>query len=185
MKNEVCVPILKTCPFPELQKGGEWQFYKFHFLVLSSFGLDRIRVIPQVFRVMDARVHEPFYRGLSSSKRVRYWPFKRINYQQLHRIVDKVQSEDLERHELRSLSTYSEKKKETRSTPNGPIFGDLSLSRIKGEKWPSADGHGPSYNWYLSLSFNPFVVHRYPFASASEASFCVVFRPVLPRLTPR
>ena len=144
MKNEVCVPILKTCPFPELQKGGEWQFYKFHFLVLSSFGLDRIRVDPQVFRVMDARVHEPFYRGLSNSKRVRYWPFKRINYQQLHRIADKVQSEDLERHELRSLSTYSEKKKETRSTPIGPIFGDLSLSRIKGEKWPSADGHGPS-----------------------------------------
>ena len=138
-----------------------WQFYKFHFLVLSSFGLDRIRVDPQVFRVMDARVHGPFYRGLSSSKRVRYWPFKRINYQQLHRIADKVQSEDLERHELRFLSTYSEKKKETRSTPIGPIFGDLSLSRIKGEKWPSADGHGPSDNWYLSLSFNPFVVHRY------------------------
>ena len=33
----------------ELQKGGEWQFYKFHFLVLSSFGLDRIRVDPQVY----------------------------------------------------------------------------------------------------------------------------------------
>ena len=162
MKNEVCVPILKTCPFPELQKGGEWQFYKFHFLVLSSFGLDRIRVIPQVFRVMDARVHEPFFRALSGSKRVRYWPFKRINYQQLHRIADKVQSEDLERHELRSLSTYSEKKKETRSTPIGPIFFNLFLSRINGGKWSFAGDHGPSYNWYLSLCFILFCCTSIP-----------------------
>ena len=166
---------LKTCPSTELQKGGSDRIYRvisLFTLVLVSLGLG-----------LSLEFSESWIPASMSLFIVAYWPPKglgiavsrRTNYQQSHHICDFVQSEDLGSWQLRSLSVYIEKWKETRTTPNGQLFGELSLSRIMEKSDRLLTAMASPYNWYLCCPSSSFVVHRYPFVPASGTLFCIVF----------
>ena len=143
--------ILKTITIMNLWKVGSDKCYSNHFLIHHSLW-------PSLeFRLFSKSQNH----GMISSHVHKGWVLIVKQYKTMKppRMYSHAQFQELNGHELRSFSTYKTEKKEKRSATNGSIFGEISLSRLKGGKWATMD---PSYNWYPLVVLQFFCITSIP-----------------------